>query len=141
VAAHKRNNELDELERELGLDVLDEEVSSAARTDRGAAEAIESAMPVREAAGRSAQHSRTSSGISGLGGSGHGGSHHGAARGCVPTHWIVGLFAGSLPPAQAAMVMDWAILSGCPFAGRKAGFTALQVRHRVASYVNAPARF
>jgi hypothetical protein len=119
VAAHKRNNELDELERELGLDVLDEEVSAtaAARSDRGASEAIESAMPVREAAGRSAQHSRTNSGAGGLGGgSGHGGQS-GAGRGCVPSHWIVGLFTGSLPPAQAAMVLDWAILSGCPFAG------------------------
>ena len=41
------------------------------------------------------------------------------AAGCIPTHWITGMFAGSLPPAQAAVMMDWAIVNNSKYAGKE----------------------
>ena len=123
VAEHKRNSELDELERELGLDILGDTVSpspaNSATEGRTAEAPIESALPAREAA----MHKR------GGGGSGGAGNHTSgvamSGRGCLPTHWIVGLFTGSLPPTQSAMLLDWAVLSNCPYAGGWTAYTNL----------------
>ena len=114
VATQKRNTELDELERELGLDILDDMPSTASHSNaekpdgagsnpaQGANKDsfIESALPSRDAG-----HSRHNSS----------GSMSGA--GCVPTHWVTGIFTGSLPPEQSALLLDWAIVNNSPFAG------------------------
>jgi len=113
AAVHKRNNELDELERELGLDVLDDSMAAASGSAGMAGEHIESALPSREAARLNARHGRNNSNNN----SAHGGSAGVFGKGCLPTHWIVGLFSGSVPPAQAAMLLDWAVLAETPFAG------------------------
>jgi hypothetical protein len=133
AAAHKRNTELDDLERELGLDVLDDALAAATRGDSTDGP-IESALPARDrdrdrdreghhgghlgASGRStALHSRSNSGASLLSVSGHGVGSTVSGRGCLPSHWILGIFSGSLPPAQAAWLLDWAILSDNQYAG------------------------
>jgi hypothetical protein len=133
AAAHKRNTELDDLERELGLDVLDDALAAATRGDSTDGP-IESALPARDrdrdrdreghhgghlgASGRStALHSRSNSGASLLSVSGHGVGGTVSGRGCLPSHWILGIFSGSLPPAQAAWLLDWAILSDNQYAG------------------------
>lgn len=99
ASTQKRNTELDELEKELGLDVLDDLASTASPEIAGSnptpVGSIESALPSRE------------------------GKHHssGSMSGCVPTHWITGIFTGSLPPEQSALLLDWAIVNNSPFAG------------------------
>ena len=40
-----------------------------------------------------------------------------ASHGCVPSHWITGIFSGSLPPREAALILDWAILNNDKYAG------------------------
>jgi hypothetical protein len=40
-----------------------------------------------------------------------------ASYGCVPSHWITGVFSGSLPPREAALILDWAILNNDKYAG------------------------
>lgn len=126
AATQKRNTELDELERELGLDILDDMgpvPSSTSSTSDGAGSNpnqvsnkepfIESALPSRESAGHG-RHGHSSGNMSGGGGGG------GSARsGCVPTHWITGIFTGSLPPEQSALLLDWAIVNNSPFAGNR----------------------
>lgn len=119
AATQKRNIELDELERELGLDILDDMghvPSSASTTSDGAGSNpgqvhnkepfIESALPNRDAG-----HGRHGSSSGNMSGGGAGRS------GCVPTHWITGIFTGSLPPDQSALLLDWAIVNNSPFAG------------------------
>ena len=44
-------------------------------------------------------------------------SNNNIVTGLVPTHWITGIFTGSLPPLQAAQVLDYAVLTNCNFAG------------------------
>ena len=43
--------------------------------------------------------------------------HPVAGGGCVPLHWICGLFAGSLPPEQSCTLLDWVLLNEDRFAG------------------------
>lgn len=42
-----------------------------------------------------------------------------AARnsGVIPSQWITAVFSGSVPPAQAAQILDYAVLTNCQFAG------------------------
>ena len=89
----KSGIDLDELEKELGLldsDNLDNYAASwRGQGAHGGTEggAIESAPPSAEGVG------------------------------CIPTHWITAVFTGSLPPVQAASLLDWAILNGERYAG------------------------
>lgn len=105
----KRNTELDELERELGLDLLDDNAHArsqslgspleAGATVWAAASApIESARPTRRGADDASVH---------------------GALGCIPTHWIAGLFTGSLPPSHAAHLVDWAVINRIKYAGER----------------------
>jgi hypothetical protein len=83
---------LDDLERELGLDVLSSDLPP-----------LGSVSPLSSGGGviQSAPPSRGSQ-----------------PTGCIPTQWISGLFAGSLPPDQAAVLLDWAILNNERYAGQ-----------------------
>jgi len=38
-------------------------------------------------------------------------------NGVIPTQWITVVFSGSVPPAQAAQILDYAVLTNCQFAG------------------------
>eukprot|EP01038_Epipyxis_sp_PR26KG_P007641 gene7641-10401_t len=37
--------------------------------------------------------------------------------GCIPTHWITGLFTGSVPPNHVVAMLDWAIINRERYAG------------------------
>jgi hypothetical protein len=85
----KNDFDLDELEKELGLD-NDQDFNSTWNNSNSKS-LIESAPP---SAGK-----------------------HNNAFGCIPTHWIVGCFTGAIPPSHSACLLDWAILNGERFAG------------------------
>lgn len=41
-----------------------------------------------------------------------------AFKGMIPTHWITAFFAGSVPAAQSAALLDWSVFNGERFAGK-----------------------
>lgn len=147
ASIQKHNTDLDELERELGLDIIDEEEESAAAAIAGATNTriggssnvstintttsvIESAPPERN---QTQQKQHTSSGTTASNNNSNNGHMKSASSplaaassgataatghsGSIPTHWITGIFTGSLPPSQSAMLLDWAIFNNCRYAG------------------------
>jgi hypothetical protein len=104
---HKTSVELDNLERELGLD------------DGGPSASVASESTWRSTAGDLLGDANGSTG--GGGGAMESGVQSAVAgqrqSGCVPSQWILGFFSGSLPPAQACLLMDWAIIHNERFAG------------------------
>lgn len=101
ASSQRGSSALDELERELGLGVVEagggvlrsvrDEPSSPVVSSDGAV--IQSAPPSSSSATDTASH------------------------GCVPSHWITGVFSGSLPPREAALILDWTILNNDKYAG------------------------
>lgn len=92
LSNQKTSASLDELERELGLTSDDAMfgISSTWSASSGAGSAsstIESAKPQR------------------------------GKGGCVPIHWVCGIFTGSLPPEQACLLLDWTIIHQERYAG------------------------
>jgi hypothetical protein len=41
----------------------------------------------------------------------------GSGEGCIPLHWICGMFTGCAPPEQAVLLLDWAIVNQERYAG------------------------
>ena len=90
------DNNLDFLERELhaGMGMSSNSIVPPSKANAFDAEVtIESAPPSRH-------RKSTSMGPQGL----------------IPSHWIVSFFSGSLPPAQAATLIDWALFNNKRFA-------------------------
>lgn len=97
------STELDELERELGLDTLDETANAetpVSPIEGGSVKegVIESAPPSHQRAGAGEAREEELSGF-------------------IPTQWLIGLFAGSLPPSVAPRVLDWALVHREKYAG------------------------
>ena len=94
----KNRNDLEDLEREYGLEGGAEptEVGEMERSTEGeAGGSIASASPSK------AKNSSAGE----------------CFRGIVPLHWICGLFSASLPSDQAILLLDWAVVNQERFAG------------------------
>ncbi len=101
--ASKANLDLDAMERELGLS---SGVSSSAGMDEP--NSTWQSVPSTALRGGIIESAPPSAGN---------GAGVYATAGCIPTRWIVGAFAGSLPSAQYALLLDWAILNNERYAG------------------------
>lgn len=123
IAASQRGScTLDELERELGLDVAVTSTASTTSTTTNMIEVdnntsysnkattttiIESAPPPPNSSSHSTYpNAATAIAVSAV-----------TRTGCIPSHWILGIFSSSLPATESALVLDWAILNHQKYAG------------------------
>lgn len=90
-AFNKANSALDSLEKELGIDLgFDFESDALGNTSHSSL----SKSDIASAPPKSATN-----------------------NGMIHSHWLTTFFAGSLPAAQSAMLLDWALFNGERYAG------------------------
>jgi hypothetical protein len=92
---------LDELEKMmgLGLNTLEEEEATRRQAQRR--------MTAGGIGGSTTKASPSSFDVNSSGGD----------SGCIPVHWVCGIFASSLPIEEAALLWDWAVTVGLQYAG------------------------
>ena len=93
-AFNKANSALDSLEKELGIDLgFDFESDALGNTSHSSLSKSDD-RSIASAPPKSATN-----------------------NGMIHSHWLTTFFAGSLPAAQSAMLLDWALFNGERYAG------------------------
>lgn len=111
-AFNKANSALDSLEKELGIDLgFDFESDALGNTSHSSLSKSDD-RSIASAPPKSATN-----------------------NGMIHSHWLTTFFAGSLPAAQSAMLLDWALFNGERYAGTSSPLPPLASRRMISPWL------